>query len=175
MARLSFLALFAVALAGIAQGNPVEQRSLQQQGPVHTTGGWDYAVCGVASDPIEIKSIEITPDPPKAGEDITVKVNAYVHRRIEEGAIADVTVKLGLIKLLHKQFDVCEEARNADADISCPVEVGEYSVSHTVALPKEIPPAKFKVEVRGYTVDDDDMVCLNLQVDFTKRFFSAAW
>lgn len=28
----------------------------------------------------------------------------------QEGAYADVTVKLGLIKLLHKQFDLCEEA-----------------------------------------------------------------
>jgi hypothetical protein len=28
----------------------------------------------------------------------------------QEGAYADVTVKLGLIKLLQKRFDVCEEA-----------------------------------------------------------------
>jgi hypothetical protein len=29
---------------------------------------------------------------------------------VQEGAYADVTVKLGLIKLLQKRFDVCEEA-----------------------------------------------------------------
>ena len=28
----------------------------------------------------------------------------------QKGAYADVTVKVGLIKLLKKQFDVCEEA-----------------------------------------------------------------
>jgi hypothetical protein len=28
----------------------------------------------------------------------------------QDGAYADVTVKLGLIKLLHKQFDLCLEA-----------------------------------------------------------------
>lgn len=28
----------------------------------------------------------------------------------QEGAYADVEVKLGLIKLLHKRFDLCEEA-----------------------------------------------------------------
>lgn len=28
----------------------------------------------------------------------------------QEGAYADVTVKLGLIKLIQKRFDVCEEA-----------------------------------------------------------------
>lgn len=69
----------------------------------------------------------------------------------------DVTVKLGLIKLIHKQFDVCEEAcvssfalltsesdtarrRKSDVDIQCPVAKGPYNVSQTVALPKEIPP-----------------------------------
>jgi hypothetical protein len=69
----------------------------------------------------------------------------------------DVTVKLGLIKILHKQFDVCEEAcvssltlltlesdmacrRKSDVDIQCPVEKGPYNVTQTVALPREIPP-----------------------------------
>lgn len=28
----------------------------------------------------------------------------------QEGAYADVTVKVGLIKLLQKEFDLCEEA-----------------------------------------------------------------
>lgn len=28
----------------------------------------------------------------------------------QEGAYADVEVKLGLIKLLHKEFDLCQEA-----------------------------------------------------------------
>ena len=72
----------------------------------------------------------------------------------------DITVKLGLIKLLQKRFDICEEAyvsptppfllatlgfnityrSKSDLDIKCPVQVGEYDVSQTVALPKEIPP-----------------------------------
>ncbi|KAF7966635.1 hypothetical protein HWV62_37593 [Athelia sp. TMB] len=174
MARLSFLALFAVALAGVVQANPIEERGLwQAQGPVHTTESWEYKDCGLASDPIEIKSIEVSPDPPQPGQDLTVKVHAYVNQRIEEGAYADVTVKLGLIKLLHKQFDVCEEARNAEADVQCPVEVGDYTVSQTVALPKEIPRAKFVVEVKGYTAEDDDMLCVNLKVDFMKHLL--AW
>jgi hypothetical protein len=67
-------------------------------------------------------------------------------------------VKLGLIKLLHKQFDVCEEAcvffqassssseidrmvlrRKNNVTVQCPVEPGEYEVVQTVQLPKEIP------------------------------------
>lgn len=77
--------------------------------------------------------------------------------RLQEGAYADVSVKLGLIKILQKQFDLCEEAyvsvifavsemltlsylrRNANTTVQCPVQEGNYEVVHTVALPKEIP------------------------------------
>ncbi|KAF7966634.1 hypothetical protein HWV62_37591 [Athelia sp. TMB] len=194
MARLSFLALFAVALAGIAKANPIEERGLwQAQVPVHTTESWDYTDCGSPTDPIQIQSIEVSPDPPQPGKDLTVKVKATVLERIEEGAWVDVTVKLGLIKILHKQFDLCEEARNAHASIQCPAEPGDYEVSQTVTLPKEIPPgtllslsglqslvtplllAKFNIDVRGYTVDDDDLVCLRLKADFIKRQSGIAW
>ena len=36
--------------------------------------------------------------------------------------------------------------------------------------------AKFTVSVRGYTHEDDDMACVDLQVDFTsKPFFGFGW
>lgn len=45
MARLSLFALFAVALAGIAQGNPLEKKSFLA-GQIHTTNSWEYVDCG---------------------------------------------------------------------------------------------------------------------------------
>jgi len=62
-------------------------------------------------------------------------------------------------------------------------------VEQTVALPKEIPQgmlrtchhafnhsdlfslAKFTINARGYTVDDDDLFCVDLKVDFMKKPF----
>lgn len=38
---------------------------------------------GLPSDAIEIKSIEVSPDPPQPGQDLTVKVKAHVQGRIE--------------------------------------------------------------------------------------------
>ena len=43
---------------------------------------------------------------------------------------------------MQKTFDICYEAKQADADVQCPVEPGDYLVKHTVKLPKEIPPGK---------------------------------
>ena len=78
--------------------------------------------------------------------------------------------------------------RNSNVDVQCPVEPGQYHIVQTVALPKEIPQgellnllyqshylirprsAKFVVNVRGYTAEDDDLVCLDLKVNFMKGF-----
>ena len=73
-------------------------------------------------------------------------------------------VKLGLIKILTKRFDVCEELRGANATLQCPVKPGDYDIVQTVDLPAEIPkgaflglqisltrPAKFLVQARAFT------------------------
>ncbi|ORY28512.1 MD-2-related lipid-recognition domain-containing protein, partial [Naematelia encephala] len=135
-------------------------------GEMHTMDSWSWVDCGTATDAVQIKTITVSPDPPVPGKNLTVTVDADVLKILDDGAYADVTVKLGLIKLLQKQFDVCEEAKNANASVQCPVDPGAYNVVQTVELPREIPKAKFSVAVRGYTADDEDMVCLDLFIDF---------
>ncbi|KAG8752992.1 Phosphatidylglycerol/phosphatidylinositol transfer protein [Ceratobasidium sp. 428] len=139
---------------------------LNGESPISAQTRWTWTDCGLPTDIVHIKSIEVSPDPPQPGKDLTVTVNAVSDQGIEEGAYADVTVKLGLIKLLKKQFDICEEARNANATIQCPIAAGEHKVVQTVALPKEIPRAKFNVEAQAYTADDEDMMCVKINIDF---------
>ncbi|KAH9985440.1 ML domain-containing protein, partial [Russula compacta] len=171
MTRLSFLTIVFLSLSVATNVN--SQLSFQkpvanQDGLLHTTQGWSWVNCGLSTDPIQVESIKVFPDPPKPGQNLTVTVEASTQEKVQEGAYADVTVKLGLIKLLQKKFDLCEEARNAQASVQCPVDEGHYVVEQTVALPKEIPQAKFTVNARGYTVDDDDLFCVDLKVDFMK-------
>ncbi|KAB5592652.1 ML domain-containing protein [Ceratobasidium theobromae] len=163
-------ALLATALVAQVAALP-SFRSMMNQfrfsgGEAHTTSSWSYTDCGLPTDAVEVKSIKISPDPPQIGKDLTVTAQGV------DGAYADVTVKLGRVKLLHKEFDICEEARNNNVTIQCPVEPGEYEIVQTVQLPKETPRAKFTVDVEGYTSEEawePDLVCLKLQVDFIKR------
>ncbi|KZV99063.1 hypothetical protein EXIGLDRAFT_641039 [Exidia glandulosa HHB12029] len=122
--------------------------------------------CGAPEDAVQIQSIEISPDPPKAGENVTIIATGLVQQQLNPGAYADVTVKVGLIKLLQKRFDICEEAETANATVQCPVDPDTYTIVQTVELPKEVPPAKFVINVRGYTDAEDPMVCLDLKLDF---------
>ncbi|KAN0100690.1 ML domain containing protein [Tylopilus felleus] len=167
MVRLLSLSLLTV-LAGTALASPTPEQQILSDPTAHTLQEWSYHDCGYPVDPIHIKSIKLSPDPPQPGHDLTVTVTGTADEPVEEGAYADVTVKLGLIKLLQKQFDVCKEARAANATVQCPVEEGDYVVSHTVALPREIPPAKFAINIRGYNKDDGELLCLDLKIDFMK-------
>ncbi|KAF8591937.1 hypothetical protein K439DRAFT_615359 [Ramaria rubella] len=170
MTRLLSLALLPVYLSLFVAALPSanEQIPLAPADP-HTSNSWEWSDCGAASDVVEIKSLSLSPDPPKPGVNLTVTASGYVSSTIEDGAWADVSVKLGLIKLLTKSFDVCEEAKKANVSIQCPVSPGEYTVVQTVALPKEIPPAKFSVEVRAYNADEAAMLCANIKIDFLPK------
>lgn len=53
---------------------------------------------------------------------------------------------------------------NANATLTCPVEPGTYTLEQTVELPKEIPRAKFAIDVLGVTAEDEDMLCLKLYI-----------
>lgn len=129
--------------------------------------GWSWSDCGLDTDVLHIKSIMLSPDPPQPGKNLTVSVDMDVISPIKEGAYADVVVKLGLIELLTKRFDFCEEAHKTGAG-ACPFRPGSYTAHRTVALPSKIPPAKFSIHLNGYNVNDDDMFCLDVKMDFKR-------
>ena len=172
---------------------------------------------GLPTDIIRLHSLELSPDPPKPGENLTVTASGTVLQTIEvrifllhvnarsthppfvnrhpgrrlgtcsgqtwphqafgqkfrplrrsvsyspaQRSLPLTALFITLIKLL---YSTCSE--KADMEIQCPVQPGDYTITQTVELPKEIPPAKFVVNVNAYTKDDDDMLCLQLRVDFT--------
>lgn len=102
---MKFLTLLVVTLAPLcAMGSVVLQQNDMPEGdlPVKTMDGWEWTDCGMllsssstdvipyarglpgdSTDPVEIKSIEISPDPPKPGQDLTVKVTLTAKEEIE--------------------------------------------------------------------------------------------
>ncbi|GAA6064054.1 hypothetical protein JCM10212_006790 [Sporobolomyces blumeae] len=136
------------------------------QGEIGTLTRWDWTDCGSPSDALQIESIKVSPDPPKPGQDLTIVATGTARSKVDVGTYADVTVKLGLIKLLTKQFDVCEELDNANATLRCPIAPGYHKIVQTVALPREIPRAKFQVDAKIYTQDEEPAACINLWINF---------
>ncbi|MGK5734279.1 ML domain-containing protein [Streptomyces sp. URMC 124] len=140
--------------------------------------GWSYTDAGLASDPLQIESIRTTPDPPMPGTSLKATVKAAAQEEIVDGAYIEVVVKLGLVKLFTKRYDLFEKLRGDTSDWSLtadtapggePIMPGNVELTFGMDLPRETPQAKFTVNARGYTVDDDDLFSLDFRVDFMKQ------
>ncbi|GAA5890058.1 hypothetical protein JCM6882_009214 [Rhodosporidiobolus microsporus] len=135
-------------------------------GRVDAMTQWGWYDCGEPGDAIEIESIKLSPDPPRPGHNLTIEAAGKVNDLIDEGTYADITVKLGLIKLLTKRFDVCDELDNAKAELTCPIKPDTYSIKQVVELPAEIPRAKFQIAARVFTQDEQPAACVDLWINF---------
>lgn len=60
-----------------------------------------------------------------------IEATGTLDEPVVPGANADVTVKLGVVKLLHKTFDICEELdkKKDEVELQCPIQDGYLKVS----------------------------------------------
>ncbi|MEV8017284.1 ML domain-containing protein [Streptomyces sp. NPDC086554] len=136
---------------------------------------WSYSNCGLESDALQIQSVTASPDPLDAKESSRFTIKGFAQEPIEEGAYADVVIKLGLIKILSKRFDLLEELRRdqfftlVSPASTSPLPKGEIELTFTPPLPNPTPQAKFSVSLRAFTVDDEDLACLDFKLDYMKR------
>ncbi|OAA41117.1 phosphatidylglycerol / phosphatidylinositol transfer protein [Beauveria brongniartii RCEF 3172] len=117
-----------------------------------------------SDDLITINNVDLTPNPPKAGQDLLIEASGTVKETIEQGAYVKLTVKYGLITLLTTNADLCEQIGNVD--LKCPVTAGDQTIEKIVKLPVEIPPGKYTVRADVYNADDTPITCLTATVTF---------
>lgn len=120
--------------------------------------------CGEEEDIAHIDYIHLSPSQPKPGKPLKISAKGSFSEKVGDGAYVVVIVKMGLIKLLHKTYDVCAEVPKVDR--KCPFGPGNETFEHSIDLPKEIPPGKFNVLARVYTVDDEPVACVKGSVTF---------
>jgi len=103
MRVLAPLALATLSLSALSLGSPLDSQAVLLSGNIVQEPRWKYSTCGMLpshsllsgpiygllytdndEDPIvHIKSIELSPDSPAPGKDLTVKVKAETSETIE--------------------------------------------------------------------------------------------
>jgi hypothetical protein len=144
--HLSFLAilptLFLLASSGQLPLNSKEQSPLVSplDSGTKVPGQSPLEFCPPSpfGDLVTFKYVKLTPNPPVAGQNLTIDGEATLKAPIEEGAYAQVEVKYGLLKLLDVTVDLCENA--VKVDLQCPIEKGDVAIHKVVRLPSQIPP-----------------------------------
>ncbi|KAF2835276.1 Phosphatidylglycerol/phosphatidylinositol transfer protein [Patellaria atrata CBS 101060] len=117
-------------------------------------------------DILQIKKVDLDPNPPKAGKTLSIKASGNLTEEIEEGAKIHVQVKYGLITLINQEYKLCDQV--GEIDLECPLEKGDLTLSKEVDLPKEIPPGKFTVLADVFTKDGDKITCLTATITFPR-------
>ncbi|GAA5810717.1 hypothetical protein MFLAVUS_004143 [Mucor flavus] len=129
--------------------------------------------CSDESFLLQIRSIKITPDILTPGAELTLEAEGTLLETVDLGSFADVQVKLGVVTLIRKKFDLCEtlEDNKDKIDLQCPIERGDLKIIQKITLPKEIPKAIFHVYVNAFTAHDDDLACIRIKVNFRQQRF----
>ncbi|KAK5107998.1 hypothetical protein LTR62_008892 [Meristemomyces frigidus] len=126
-----------------------------------------------SNDILKIENVDISPNPPKAGQTLTVTAKGILNQNVTEGAQIHLSVKYGLITIIRQTSDLCNLVKNVD--LECPLSKDkETSLSKEVHLPKEIPPGKYTVmaDVVAAKVEGEDVqkkiTCLTAVVEFKR-------
>jgi len=114
--------------------------------------------CGSDADILHLDYIHLNPAQPLRGQSIHVEASGTLSEPVVNGTTVDVLVKMGVVQILKKTFDVCEEIQKVDR--SCPVPEGEVKFERDIEIPNEVPPGKFYVQARVYTPDRRQVACL---------------
>jgi len=117
-----------------------------------------------ATDILEIDSVDLSPNPPEAGQTLEIKATGILKETVEEGAKIHLQVKYGLITLINQEAKLCDQVKNVD--LECPLEKGPLELTKSVDLPNQIPPGKYHVLADVFTKDGDKITCLTADVTF---------
>ncbi|CAK4031836.1 Phosphatidylglycerol phosphatidylinositol transfer [Lecanosticta acicola] len=115
-------------------------------------------------DILAIKKVDLTPNPPAAGQTLTFTAAGILAEDVDEGATVHLSVKYGLIKIINQNADLCDTVKNVD--LECPLKKGDLTLTKDVDLPAQIPPGKYTVEADVKSKDGDKITCLQATVEF---------
>ncbi|KAI8852961.1 ML domain-containing protein [Chytridium lagenaria] len=115
--------------------------------------------CGLPTDLLTVSSLTVSPDPPKKGQDVTLMAVGDLSEEVTAGAIMRAQVKVGPIKLVDIEMDLCEKLESIGK--SCPLPKGETLITQTFSIPKEVPSGRYSVHVDLLTKERKSVGCIN--------------
>eukprot|EP00026_Physarum_polycephalum_P018222 Phypoly_transcript_19735.p1 GENE.Phypoly_transcript_19735~~Phypoly_transcript_19735.p1 ORF type:complete len:124 (+),score=14.10 Phypoly_transcript_19735:108-479(+) len=89
---------------------------------------------GTSSDHLKISTVTITPDPPVAGQNLTVSASGVLDESVTNGTVNLVLKYDSFITILKKTYLLCD-----NPDYTCPISAGDYSNTITEMIPASAP------------------------------------
>ncbi|CAJ0913497.1 8691_t:CDS:2 [Entrophospora sp. SA101] len=113
------------------------------------------SICSQPEDILLIHHIELTPDPPKKGQELRVQGTGYFKETVTDGSYINVVIKYGIMKIYEIRLDLCEKA--PEVDENCPIEKGNHTVDKSVEIPGNVFPGSYNMYVNAYNAEDQEI------------------
>ncbi|KAJ8767931.1 hypothetical protein K2173_020871 [Erythroxylum novogranatense] len=109
---------------------------------------------------VEVQGVEIFPNPVVSGKPATFNISGSTGQAISGGKVV-IDVSYFSIHVHTEIHDLCEE-------ISCPVAVGSFVLSHTQTLPAFTPPGSYTLKMTMRDDKDEMLTCVsfNFKIGF---------
>ena len=156
-----------VAAEGFSLLGKGQKALFDKGGPVPGDNPLTYCKADHSSDILRLDHVNLTPNPPTAGNQLTIEAVGTLSQKLEKGAYVVLQVKYGLIRLINMQQDLCDQVSNID--LECPIDEGKITIVKDVQLPNEIPPGTYSVFADAYTKDGKEhIICLEATITFSR-------
>ncbi|KEH41864.1 putative ML domain, phosphatidylinositol/phosphatidylglycerol transfer protein [Medicago truncatula] len=116
-----------------------------------------------ASYDIEVKEVQISPDPIARGRPATFTISATTNQTLSGGKV--------LIDVSYFGWHVYSETKDLCGESSCPISVGDFVLAHSQVLPGFTPPGWYSLKMKMYDENNNELTCITF--DFYIGFGSS--
>jgi len=107
---------------------------------------------------VNIEYINLTPNPPVPGMNLTITAGGTVSKEIDTGKV-HVKVVWNYVALINRELDLCESVK--EVNLTCPLKTRFLNITKEVEIPKAVPPGKYVVTADVYMNDPkEEITCL---------------
>ena len=117
--------------------------------------------CTSAKDEATINSVDIAPDPPQRGKNLSVVMN-ITFKEVVSGGDIKLLAKYDGVIVLNESFVLCDIAR--ESGVPCNITVGNHILKLSKPLPSLIPPGKYEGSIIVNDPNGKELVCVKFNL-----------
>ncbi|WVY97857.1 hypothetical protein V8G54_030008 [Vigna mungo] len=117
------------------------------------TNAADVRYCDKNADyDVEVKGVEISPDPVVRGQAATFSIAATTGKELSGGKLVIDVSYFGWY--IHSEtHDLCDET-------TCPVSIGDFVIAHSQVLPGFTPPGSYTLKMKMIDGNNHELTCI---------------
>ncbi|KAG4300583.1 hypothetical protein PCANB_002996 [Pneumocystis canis] len=115
----------------------------------------------------KLNSLEITPNPPIQGKNVTIKISGTLKEDILIGSYDILKVKYEFLQLFNHREDLCTQVKKIN--LKCPIEKGNIYLKKMFFIPQGIFPGRYVVSSDIMTEKNQRIACFSIDIVFKSQ------